>query len=284
MRDADIKRHDLQQQLADALEDVRRLRSEVQIQHTTKPEEQQQLIESLDVEASLCEEELDLLQRGSALQGVPQTLLERLLDLHFGDRAPLQEWYGDFSPVHWCALHGRRDVLEFVRRQPWGADLVDARDRDGRTPAFYAERERSRGQRRSGLIHYLRETVGATAPPCQPPLDRPSDLSMLQKGNKLEILSMVEREGWHAVKWKDGFSMLHWAADRGHGELCRYLLRIGADLEARDGQDRTPLECASRAGHADLVRVLRELEESPPEWVSLLAFPPDAAPAPPREC
>ena len=31
-------------------------------------------------------------------------------------------------------------------------------------------------------------------------------------------------EGWHAVNWMEGFTMLHWAAEKGHSDFCRHSL------------------------------------------------------------
>jgi len=270
--DLDVKRGKLEREVISVLENVRSVKSEAQAQLAMKPDEQRQLIEIMDVEISRCEEELELLERDSALRDIPETLIETLVDLSFGHDASTMAWDGDFSPMHWCALHGRRDLLEFIRRQPWGSDMVNMRDRHGCTPCFYAERQRSRGHKRSGLISYLREEVGVIASPCQPTVNRPRDLSMLDK-YKLEILSTVEKEGWHAVKWKDGKSMLHWAAEKGHGELCEYLVRIGADIDVRDGRTRTPVDCADQAGHPEIARLIQTFRDNPSHWVFLSAFP-----------
>eukprot|EP00971_Amphidinium_carterae_P001458 29048-Amphidinium_carterae.1 len=34
----------------------------------------------------------------------------------------------------------------------------------------------------------------------------------------------VEKDGWDAVDWKGGFTILHWAAEHGRVELCTRLM------------------------------------------------------------
>jgi acyl-CoA-binding protein len=65
--------------------------------------------------------------------------------------------------------------------------------------------------------------------------------------SKPEIISMRD---------KDGMSCLHWASDRGHGELVHFLLAKGGDPNAVDNCGNTPLHIAAMAGQKDVVRSL----------------------------
>jgi ankyrin repeat protein len=51
-------------------------------------------------------------------------------------------------------------------------------------------------------------------------------------------------------------SCLHWASDRGHGELVHFLLAKGGDPNAVDNCGNTPLHIAAMAGQKDVVRSL----------------------------
>ena len=54
----------------------------------------------------------------------------------------------------------------------------------------------------------------------------------------------------------DGMTPLHWAADRGHTEMVRFLLRRGADCNALDHCLNSPLHIAGMAGQKEVVRLL----------------------------
>merc|ERR1712159_535710 len=60
----------------------------------------------------------------------------------------------------------------------------------------------------------------------------------------LSLLDQIESVGWASVNWKKGYTMLHWAASKGHGDLCRYLVQLGASTSLRDHRDNTPADLA----------------------------------------
>ncbi|CAK0883972.1 unnamed protein product, partial [Prorocentrum cordatum] len=135
------------------------------------------------------------------LHDLPEHLLHALVDLRAG--AGARSGNVD-NMLQWAVEKGRRDIVDFVRKQ----DLGEAEE--GQLPRTYQE-----------------------------------------------LLHQIERFGWDRMQWKDGFTMLHWAADKGQERLCLYLTRLGADLRARDGRGRTPLDCALAAGHRGAAQVLQ---------------------------
>lgn len=54
----------------------------------------------------------------------------------------------------------------------------------------------------------------------------------------------------------DGWTALHYAADKGHAAVAECLLKEGAGACARDANKRTPLHLAALGNHVDVVRVL----------------------------
>ena len=55
---------------------------------------------------------------------------------------------------------------------------------------------------------------------------------------------------------KDGMTCLHWASDRGHTEMVRFLLDKGSAVNAQDHCGNTPLHIAVMAGQKETVRLL----------------------------
>lgn len=53
-----------------------------------------------------------------------------------------------------------------------------------------------------------------------------------------------------------GGTLLHVAAKRNHARLCRWLLRLGADVNGTDIRDMTPLHHAAWHGAAEAARLL----------------------------
>jgi len=57
----------------------------------------------------------------------------------------------------------------------------------------------------------------------------------------------------------DGLTLLHWAADRGHTDIARLLLKRDMDLlDKQDTEGQTPLHYAASCGHRELVIMLLE--------------------------
>jgi len=76
------------------------------------------------------------------------------------------------------------------------------------------------------------------------------------KENNLEELKKLDAMTLH-IKDDNGMTPLHWAADRGHAEVAKFLLlSCGPEVDACDADGQTALHYAASCGHAAVIRVL----------------------------
>lgn len=55
----------------------------------------------------------------------------------------------------------------------------------------------------------------------------------------------------------DGWSALHWAARKGHEQVCELLLQYGAKIDAKDKGCNTPLDWAESRDYTTVATALR---------------------------
>ncbi|CAE8596196.1 unnamed protein product [Polarella glacialis] len=214
----------------------------------TRGPEDKEIRKGLGLYLELLQDELRLLTSDSALTDLPwgvQRALAKVAGLGAAvdSLSSLDEGSDEedlLPPMHWAARHGRRDVVDFLLRQTSGQSTINSRCERGRTPVFYAGLAG-----KEALARYLREN-GSSANPLQPLRPRPG---CPIPPAYLKVLEVVETQGWHTVSWRDDFTMLHWAAERGDAELCTYLLDLGADASSLDGRGRSPTDCASKCAN-----------------------------------
>ena len=69
------------------------------------------------------------------------------------------------------------------------------------------------------------------------------------------IISRVKRKN-NKTKVEEGFTSLHFAANRGNAEIVLTLLKSGAEIEARTEDGITPLHCAAGLSNAETITAL----------------------------
>lgn len=234
--------------------DLAALKEEASTHHELLPAEMQELMHEIDLALENCKDEKGILQSSSAFDGMPETLLQSLasaLGLLGGHPSMERGNWKEQTPMHWAAKHGRRDLVDFLLRQEDGDSLLDALDHAGRTPAEVAEQA---GQ--VSVAQFLRGHMELRAL-----RERPQEKVTFEERLPVayqKVLKQVVSQGWDSVHWKDGFTMLHWAASKGEVDLARYLIQLRADPDVRDDtHQRTPLDWAEHEGHAEAVEMLR---------------------------
>lgn len=64
----------------------------------------------------------------------------------------------------------------------------------------------------------------------------------------------------NAIGVDNMYTALTAASEAGRTEIVNLLLQRGADPSRKDGEGNTPLECAKRNGHEDIVRLLQQAQ------------------------
>eukprot|EP00929_Paragymnodinium_shiwhaense_P105546 TRINITY_DN70601_c0_g1_i1.p1 TRINITY_DN70601_c0_g1~~TRINITY_DN70601_c0_g1_i1.p1 ORF type:complete len:1500 (-),score=382.22 TRINITY_DN70601_c0_g1_i1:366-4865(-) len=240
------------------LEGLRQLLLEAQHEQTSggqtlSAKERTDCVERLQRRISLCVHELRLLQSDPAvatLLVLPEELLEGMVCEPVLED---EEWPRGFTPMHWAAEQGRLDLLEHLLSRLGGLTMLEAYDERGRSSLFYAQASVPR----LALVWWLREEYGPASPMHRPAM-RPSTAHLPEK--EAALLNRLEMYGWLSAKWVNGYTMLHWAAEKGHADLCEYLIQsLGAEPLARDDHGRSPLQTIADDPDGALPSRVREI-------------------------
>lgn len=76
--------------------------------------------------------------------------------------------------------------------------------------------------------------------------------------DRLEVLAKNKQLSEINQKDEDGLALVHWASDRGHVNMVKWLVNHNADVNITDLEGQTALHYASSCGHLGVVKVLLE--------------------------
>jgi hypothetical protein len=85
-------------------------------------------------------------------------------------------------------------------------------------------------------------------------------IEAIKSGNRAAVAELIQGGVELQQQDKQGWNALNWAAGSGHLEIVELLLEHGADPLAVGRDLRTPQTIALAAGHAEVVKRLREAE------------------------
>jgi 7,8-dihydropterin-6-yl-methyl-4-(beta-D-ribofuranosyl)aminobenzene 5'-phosphate synthase len=151
-----------------------------------------------------------------------------------------------FTPLHFAALSGSREVVQFLLAK--GAE-VDIRDINARTPLFFAAR---RGNLE--LCRLLLEKGAAVN--ARNKYDRTPLLYAAWSDNSELVQMLISKGAEVNIRDTEGYMPLHHVCIEGSREIAGVLIGGGADIDVKDHGGDTPLHLASFYGHQGLVELL----------------------------
>src|SRR5262249_11984707 len=126
--------------------------------------------------------------------------------------------------------------------------IVHQRSADGRQPLHYAA-----VAGKVDIVQLLMTNGADLSAGPESPLLAMVDYPDLVAAEDMARMVLGKASGPNG-KRKDGWACLHLAAARGNAVVCKLLVHRGADVRARDGAGRTPIQVAK----GDAIAVLRD--------------------------
>ncbi len=160
-----------------------------------------------------------------------------------------------WTELHMAAADGRtKDVESLLER---GLD-PNAHEGQGATPLHLACHERSNDATVEALLSRGADVRAVDVFGATP-------LHWAAMHHRAGAAALLLRAGAdvNASAGEQAFTPLHAAAAEGDLACVELLVQHGANLAARDGNGLTPLAAADRAGHAEIVKRLREAGGAP---------------------
>ena len=170
--------------------------------------------------------------------------VRRLVEEEGGDVTALDA--DSRTPLHWAALGGRLDVVEFLLASG-AARTVSRRDGDGWAPLTSAAA--------GGHVAVVRALIAAGADVATTTADGNAPLHY-HKGRVPVIDALLPHVAYVDARNRVGATSLHRAAGPGYTDAARALLAAGADVNAADAGGRTPLHLACEEGRAETALLL----------------------------
>lgn len=152
------------------------------------------------------------------------------------------------TALHWAALGGKMDVVDYLLRLPGVSDsCANAADPEGFSPLISATS--------AGHIGVVRALISAGANANASTLSGQVPLHY-HKGRVDVIEALLPATKSVDVRDRAGQTSLHRAAGPGHTDAARALLAAGASVNALDRYGKAPLHYACEERRLDTARVL----------------------------
>jgi len=74
-----------------------------------------------------------------------------------------------------------------------------------------------------------------------------------------ESLGGIVKSGWNSIRWKRGYTLLHYCAESGEDRVVELVATFCPDIDHRDDTGFRPIDYARQSGHSGVIRVLKWL-------------------------
>ncbi|KAH0522744.1 hypothetical protein TsFJ059_006542 [Trichoderma semiorbis] len=170
--------------------------------------------------------------------------------IHQGADLQTTDKYG-FSPFLWAVVTRQEGAVKCMMEE--GAD-VNSTTAGGKSAVTWAA-----SLAYSSLTNMLVQHIGSQT---RDSLGMP--LEEAAAAGDIDIVKFLLHSGADPnYRDRDGWSAIHWAAERSHYDMVDLLLEKGADVNAVSSYGTSPLHCAANGGDASLVALLLEKGADP---------------------
>ncbi|MBN1994847.1 MAG: sigma-70 family RNA polymerase sigma factor [Anaerolineae bacterium] len=162
--------------------------------------------------------------------------------------------------LHWAAQRGHLEAVKLLLKN--GADPT-ATDKLGQTPRQYAlEQDHQEVARLLDRFGGAWEARPANKQLFAQLFQPARDMELVASESQFATLEVLLTDGFDVnTRDKNGQTLLHWAAQKGHLEAVELLLKNGAKPNIKDETGQTPLQRAEEKDYREIVDLLRQYEE-----------------------
>nr|WP_253309278.1 ankyrin repeat domain-containing protein [Rickettsia endosymbiont of Ceutorhynchus assimilis] len=175
------------------------------------------------------------------------------------------------TPLHFAAQGGNLDIAQFLLDE--GA-VIESQDKDDKKPLDLAVE--------AGRLNVAKLLLDRGASVNAKDKNDRTPLDLATKGDMIELLKRAQMDQGLSINAREGTfdkvedliaqganleakdnndnTPLHNACNNGHFNVAKYLIEKGASLKAKNKDNKTPLELADHKGYINIVEMIKQIQ------------------------